>query len=103
MGRTSLHSIQPCPGRGELATTGRLLMLQSLRPLLETALDAVVVMHRDGTVAAWNAAAERTFGWSEPDAGARLHGLGDAEARPPAAARTTTFSECAHVTPFPYD
>ena len=42
--------------------------IEALRPVLETALDAVVVMRRDGTVAAWNRVAERTFGWSEAEA-----------------------------------
>jgi len=40
--------------------------------VLETALDAVVFMHSDGVVAAWNAAAERTFGWSSEEAVGRL-------------------------------
>jgi PAS domain S-box-containing protein len=43
-------------------------MLRSLQPVLDTALDAVVVMHRDGTVAAWNGLAETTFGWSQAEA-----------------------------------
>jgi PAS domain S-box-containing protein len=43
-------------------------MLETLRPVLETALDAVVVMRRDGTVAAWNGAAQATFGWTEAEA-----------------------------------
>jgi len=43
-------------------------MLPSLQPVLDTALDAVVVMHRDGTVAAWNGLAETTFGWSKAEA-----------------------------------
>jgi len=42
--------------------------IEALRPVLETALDAVVVMRRDGTVAAWNGVAERTFGWSAAEA-----------------------------------
>jgi PAS domain S-box-containing protein len=46
--------------------------IEALRPVLETALDAVVVMRRDGTVAAWNRVAERTFGWSEAEASGRL-------------------------------
>ncbi len=32
--------------------------------VLKTALDAVVVMREDGTVAGWNDVAEATFGWS---------------------------------------
>ena len=39
-----------------------------LSPVLETALDAVVVMRRDGTVAAWNRVAEQTFGWTASEA-----------------------------------
>ncbi|HEX8192027.1 MAG TPA: HWE histidine kinase domain-containing protein [Allosphingosinicella sp.] len=42
--------------------------LEALTPVLETALDAVVVMRRDGSVAAWNKVAERTFGWSAAEA-----------------------------------
>ena len=40
----------------------------SLGAVLRTALDAVVVMRTDGTVAGWNDVAERTFGWSYADA-----------------------------------
>lgn len=43
-----------------------------LRPVLETALDAVVVMEADGSVRDWNAAAEATLGWSRADAVGRL-------------------------------
>ena len=46
--------------------------IEALTPVLETALDAVVVMRRDGTVAAWNKVAERTFGWTEAQALGRL-------------------------------
>jgi PAS domain S-box-containing protein len=42
-------------------------MLQSLRPLLDTALDAVIVIHPDGTIAAWNGRARETFGWTEEE------------------------------------
>jgi PAS domain S-box-containing protein len=42
--------------------------IEALTPVLETALDAVVVMRRDGSVAAWNRLAERTFGWSAAEA-----------------------------------
>jgi PAS domain S-box-containing protein len=35
-----------------------------LTPILETVLDAVVVMSEDGLVLAWNAVAETTFGWT---------------------------------------
>ncbi len=35
-----------------------------LGAVLKTALDAVVVMRTDGTIAGWNDVAERTFGWS---------------------------------------
>lgn len=36
--------------------------------MLKTALDGVVVMRLDGTVAGWNDVAERTFGWTFADA-----------------------------------
>lgn len=39
-----------------------------LNAVLKTALDAVVVMRVDGTVAAWNDVAARIFGWSFEDA-----------------------------------
>jgi PAS domain S-box-containing protein len=39
-----------------------------LLPILETVLDAVVVMDRDGLVRAWNKRAEATFGWSAAEA-----------------------------------
>ncbi len=40
------------------------LRSQSLGAVLKTALDAVVVMRMDGTIAGWNDVAEATFGWS---------------------------------------
>ena len=40
----------------------------SLGAVLRTALDGVVVMRTDGTVAGWNDVAERTFGWSFAEA-----------------------------------
>ncbi|HEX8365719.1 MAG TPA: HWE histidine kinase domain-containing protein [Allosphingosinicella sp.] len=46
--------------------------IEALSPVLETALDAVVVMRRDGTVAAWNQVAERTFGWTAAETVGRL-------------------------------
>jgi PAS domain S-box-containing protein len=42
--------------------------IEALSPVLETALDAVVVMRRDGSVAAWNRVAEVTFGWTASEA-----------------------------------
>jgi PAS domain S-box-containing protein len=42
--------------------------LADLTPVLETALDAVVVMREDGVIAGWNAIAEKTFGWSRAEA-----------------------------------
>jgi PAS domain S-box-containing protein len=42
-----------------------------LNAVLKTALDAVVVMRTDGTIAAWNDVAERTFGWSFDEAHGR--------------------------------
>lgn len=49
------------------------LLHAGLQTVLDTALDAVIVMGEDGRVIGWNANAGRTFGWSEDDAlGARL-------------------------------
>jgi PAS domain S-box-containing protein len=39
-----------------------------LAPILETVLDAVVVMDRDGVVRAWNQHAQSIFGWTAPEA-----------------------------------
>ena len=39
-----------------------------LGAVLKTALDAVVVMRIDGTIAGWNDVAEATFGWSFAEA-----------------------------------
>jgi PAS domain S-box-containing protein len=39
-----------------------------LAPILDTALDAVVVIRADGRILAWNGAAERTFGWTSGEA-----------------------------------
>ncbi|HEV2080276.1 MAG TPA: HWE histidine kinase domain-containing protein [Allosphingosinicella sp.] len=49
-------------------------MLNPLQPVLDTALDAVVVMGRDGRVAAWNALAEATFGWTAAEATGKFMG-----------------------------
>lgn len=42
--------------------------LDPLMSVLETALDAVVVMRSDGLVADWNAVAENVFGWTREQA-----------------------------------
>lgn len=47
-----------------------------LQSVLDTALDAVIVMGEDGRVVGWNANAAHCFGWSEEEAiGARLSDL----------------------------
>ena len=47
-----------------------------LQTVLDTALDAVIVMGEDGRVVGWNSNAERTFGWTAEEAvGARLSEL----------------------------
>lgn len=47
-----------------------------LSPVLDTALDAVVVMREDGVIAGWNAVAEKVFGWSREQAlGSQLSSL----------------------------
>jgi PAS domain S-box-containing protein len=42
--------------------------LDAIRPVLDTTLDAVVAMSSDGRIVAWNALAERTFGWTAEEA-----------------------------------
>lgn len=42
--------------------------LTTLEPVINAALDSVVVIDRSGTVRAWNRAAETTFGWSRDEA-----------------------------------
>lgn len=44
------------------------LWLADLTPVLETALDAVIVMREDGVIAGWNSVAESTFGWPRDEA-----------------------------------
>jgi PAS domain S-box-containing protein len=46
--------------------------IETLGPVLDTALDAVVVMTREGLVAGWNEVAEQTFGWTGAEAVGRL-------------------------------
>lgn len=46
--------------------------LEKLLPLFGTALDAVIAMRLDGTVAEWNHAAERIFGWTRAEAAGQL-------------------------------
>ena len=49
------------------------LLHAGLQTVLDTALDAVVVMDEDGRVIGWNANAEASFGWTAEEAlGARL-------------------------------
>ena len=43
----------------------------ALAPVLETVLDAVVVMTVNGQVCGWNAVAERVFGWPSFEAKGR--------------------------------
>jgi PAS domain S-box-containing protein len=50
--------------------------LADLTPVLDTALDAVVVMREDGVVVGWNAVAEDIFGWPREKAiGTQLSAL----------------------------
>jgi PAS domain S-box-containing protein len=47
-----------------------------LQTVLDTALDAVIVMNDEGCVVGWNGNAQRTFGWTAEEAlGARLSDL----------------------------
>jgi two-component system, sensor histidine kinase and response regulator len=41
---------------------------QSKNAIVETALDAVVSMNEEGVITEWNPQAERTFGWTAPEA-----------------------------------
>lgn len=47
---------------------------EDLQIVLETAMDAVIVMRSDGTVHRWNGAAEAMFGWSAAEAVGRNMG-----------------------------
>ena len=42
--------------------------LKALQPIIEAALDAVIVVDAHGVVRAWNRQAEETFGWSQDEA-----------------------------------
>lgn len=42
--------------------------LESLQPIINAALDAVIVIDVTGAVRAWNRGAEETFGWSQAEA-----------------------------------
>jgi PAS domain S-box-containing protein len=46
--------------------------IDAIRPVLDTALDAVIVMTHDGLVAGWNDVAREVFGWSAEEATGRL-------------------------------
>jgi len=57
-------------------TEAATLLHAGLQSLLDTALDAVVIMSDEGMVIGWNGIAESTFGWSEHEAmSARLSDL----------------------------
>lgn len=49
------------------SATAPALQHPELAPILETVLDAVVIMALDGTVVGWNSVAELTFGWSREE------------------------------------
>jgi PAS domain S-box-containing protein len=71
MSRRSRVGSASVKSRGRNPTTlysGR----NELRPILETALDAVVVMKSDGVVADWNDRAVGVFGWSRDEAVGRI-------------------------------
>jgi PAS domain S-box-containing protein len=44
----------------------------ALAPILNTVLDAVVVMSEDGRISAWNGVAEEIFGWPQEEAVGKL-------------------------------
>lgn len=63
-------------GDDKLATLGRGSLHAGLQSVLQTALDAVVVMDRQGYVVGWNGRAEQCFGWTPDEAeGRRLSEL----------------------------
>ncbi|MGI8705238.1 MAG: sensor histidine kinase [Sphingomicrobium sp.] len=63
-------------GDDKLATLGRGPLHAGLQSVLQTALDAVVVMDRQGHVIGWNGRAEQCFGWTPDEAiGSRLSEL----------------------------
>jgi PAS domain S-box-containing protein len=71
MRRRSRAGSASVKSRGRKPTTpysGR----DELRPILETALDAVVVMKSDGVLADWNDRAVDVFGWSRDEAVGRI-------------------------------
>lgn len=55
-------------GLAEAARSGLLDSAARMQAILDAATDAFVSLDGDGTVTAWNAAAERTFGWSRDEA-----------------------------------
>jgi PAS domain S-box-containing protein len=57
--------------RGRKATTPY-TRRDELRAILETALDAVIVMKSDGVIADWNVRAAGVFGWSRDEAVGRI-------------------------------
>jgi PAS domain S-box-containing protein len=64
-----LTGVETSPAlRVALASKERPALLDTLAPVLATALDAVVVLRPDGTVADWNAGAAAIFGWSREEA-----------------------------------
>lgn len=63
-------------GDEKLVTLQRGPLHAGLQSVLDTALDAVVVMHRQGHVIGWNGRAEECFGWTSEEAcGRRLSEL----------------------------
>lgn len=41
---------------------------EQLEPILDTVIDAVIILSKDGTVVGWNDVAQETFGWSRSEA-----------------------------------
>ncbi|HEU0052007.1 MAG TPA: PAS domain S-box protein, partial [Longimicrobium sp.] len=72
-GRTLLWSVHPAqagPGAHAPASAEE---LETLRAVLRSLPAAVAVMDLDGTVLAWNPAAERLLGWSEDEVAGRAN------------------------------
>lgn len=64
-----------CRHNGIGGSYTRMPIATIIRPILDTVLDAVVVMDREGIVRAWNRHAETIFGWTADEAVGR--NLGD--------------------------
>ena len=47
---------------------------EELSPILDSLIDAVIILDTDGRIAGWNSVAEETFGWTMPQSLGQLLG-----------------------------